>query len=201
MREEYKSEEWADFRQRYEGTYGWYEREEGKSPLLVRLDVVRENSLSFVDASGFIYTAIPDKGNNFQFIPVERGVYNLNNDVVFCQRIPARQWRRGMCQANTAFVSMTGTQKYTGPSFPLLEQIFNPKPGAKTVLDNFMKSFEGIAALNHTFSIIKNNVHCFNIVIGSYTKGQILLDDKLFCQELNDLVRDMHLPIRVEVKQ
>lgn len=195
MREEYKANEWRDFKQRYEGTYGWYETDSGKK-VLVLLTEVTDKELRFIDKSENSYTAIPDKGNTFQFLPIERGVHNITGDIIYCERIPARQWRRGLHISNTRMTSLL-SNKHRAPDFGILEQIFEQKDDS--LLRAFQKNGTGSAALNSTFSIVGKAVKCYSINIGTFLKGKITLDNPLFHQEICDVVRDLQLPITVEV--
>jgi hypothetical protein len=196
MREEFKSDAWRDFKQRYEGTYGWYEKDNGET-ILVNLRSVEGSAAVFQDAAGVPYTARPDRGNMFQFLPLERSVYNTKDDVIYCYRVPQRQWKRGLCDANTSFVSLSRFTYTAGPTFELLAELFGAPD--TTRLSAFKEKGEGATALNSVFSIINNQVMCFSHKIGTYQKGIATLYDKLFEQELNDLVRQHQFPFVVEV--
>jgi hypothetical protein len=196
MIEEYKSSSWHDFRQRYQNTYGWYQSDSGKR-VLVRVEKVAESSLSFIDREDNVYTALPDKGNQFQFIPVEKGLHNTENGVVMCERKTARQFQRGLCAANTVLknLSLNGS---IAVEFSSVENIFHN--GVNDYLSRFKKNPKMDVALNDTFGIVNGTIMLYNLRIGTFTDSKLLLNTNLFAQEVQDLVQKLELPFIVEVK-
>jgi len=199
MIEEFKSDGWRDFAQRYKETYGWYLTDTGRK-VLVQLVDVSETTLKFAGKEGQTYTALADKGNRFEFLPLERAVYNTPKDVYYCSRVPARQWRRGVHNANTSITNLLGGG-WGGEklSFDLLEQIFQESTPSDYIPSFLSGAREGLA-LNSMFAMGKNRVFLYNRVIGEYKNGTITLTNDLFAQEISDLMRDLVLPYKVEVK-
>ncbi len=199
MKEEFKSDGWRDFAQRYQGTFGFYERE-NKARLLVQLVKVSETQLTFTDKTGLKYFANPDKGNVFSFIPVERGCYNYGADVVTCKRVPARQWKRGLCPENTNISSLR--EKRSLPvDFTTLEIMFPVEEGrSSTQLANFKAYLAGNVAFDNMFSLVENKLYLYDNLIGTYGMRTFTLTNHLFKQEVNDLVTRHQLPITVELK-
>lgn len=190
MKEEFVEEHWKDFQQRYQGTFGWFEKSAGNQ-VLVSLVKITPEALSFNDKAGFKYTAHPDKGNIFTFLPVEKGVYlTEEHGVVYVSRIPQRQWKRGICIDNTSIHSLTTSQQCE-VSFSLLESIFNQTPMLHVTENN--------RVFDRVFSTTRNKLFVYNKEIGSMDITSIVLQDRLFLQEVNDMVRNCHLPHMVTV--
>lgn len=192
---------WRDFSQRYAGTYGWYHSDSGNK-ILVRVTEVDESSVRFEDKNGIAYSALCDKGNVFEFLPLERAVYNLvNDDVVISERVPARQWKRGICRENTSFQSLSKTGGRMDFSFGLLEEVFSQRPNL-FYLDSFLEDKRQNVALNSMISFVGINVCVYNRVVGNVNKkaGEILVTNKIYLQEIRDIVRDSFLPYTVMEK-
>lgn len=196
MKEEFKSDFWNDFKQRYQGTYGWFEKA-NQSKLLVYLRSVEEDRLSFQDKDGFKFTANADQGNTFTFLPVVRGCFNYGPDgVVVTRRNPARMWKRGMCDENTSIFSLD-TQRSVGVNFTTLEEIFGDKPN--TALARFKQTYTGNVAIDPVFSVVGDGLYLYENRIGDYANREFTLTSDLFQQEINDLVTRHHFPIIVSV--
>ena len=196
MKEEFNSAYWSDFRQRYQGTYGWWETDK-KERLLVYLREVGEERVIFQNKDGFKFTAIADQGNSFTFLPVVRGCFNyLDDGVVVTRRRPARMWKRGVCEENTDIISLA-TGKTLGVNFQTLEGIFGDK--TNTALARFKQTLTGNAAIDNVFSVVGNKLFLYENQIGSYANREFTLTSDLFQQEVNDLVNRHHLPIIVSV--
>lgn len=196
MKEEFKSDGWKDFSQRYQGTFGFFERENAPR-LLVQLVKVGETQLTFTDKAGMSYFANPDRGNVFSFIPVERGSYNFGSDVVMCSRVPARQWKRGLCIENTHIQSLSD-----GSSLPVdfttLEIMFPVKEGRSSIpLERFKATLSGNVAFDTMFSLVNNRLFLYEREIGTYTNHLFTLTNHLFKQEVTDLITRHQLPISV----
>jgi hypothetical protein len=84
------------FRQRYEGTYGFYK--DGRNRLLVRLQEISPSRCSFVDAQNIPYHVAPDHPQEvgFEFLPPKSAWYNTYRGAVYTQRLASRQWQRGV---------------------------------------------------------------------------------------------------------
>ena len=185
MKAEYTREGWRDFNQRYSDTFGWFEGSNG--PVLVRLDSVSETTLRFSDSNGMGYTANVDRGNTFSFIPVIKGCYMYNGDVVVVERKPARQWKRGICVDNTTIRNLNGD--HYDVDFPILRELFSGNP------DNSVARYkqEGIlpVLLDNQFSVGKGlGIYLYTSLIGELDPVNkiVILEEELFKQEMQDLV-------------
>lgn len=188
MKEEFKRERWEDFQARYQGTYGWYSLSNRK--VLVRLTRVREDSLTFTDKTGFEYSANPDCGNVFTFLPLTRGCYQYKENVVVVQRVPRRQWKRGICDGNTS-IHVIG-QGAIAVDFDVLEEIFKPKAEIPFNINT-------PTAINNIFSIVMGYVYLYDRPIAKVDKAKMEISclTNLFKQEIQDLCRNYSLPLEV----
>lgn len=191
MKAEFLSDGWRDFHQRYRNTFGWFERKDGH-PVLVKLTHIGEVSLEFTDESGFKYSAFADKGNFFTFLPVTKGCYLYDNKVVTVERIPARQWRRGICEDNTAISDILGN--YYPIDFQVIKAIFT---GQNVSVEQYKEAKKLPVLLNNQFHIEEMGMYLYNRRIGDFGGDTIILNEPLFKQELEDLMKQHQLPIRV----
>ncbi len=200
MIEEFKSSGAADFRQRYKDTYGWYLTDSGRK-VLVQLVDVGENQLKFQGKDGESFTALADKGNRFEFIPLERALYNTPSTVVYCTRVPARQWRRGIHSANTRIVNLQSGIMGSGVpiDFKILSEILHPEDVSTYVSDYLAKRRDAVA-LNPMFAFTKETVYLYQRRIGTIMGDTIALTENLFKQEISDLCRDLQLTYKVVIK-
>ena len=195
LKEEFKSDSSRDFHARYGGTFGWYERAIDDR-LLVQLKESDQMSLHFEDQNGIKYEAQADKGNVFCFIPVERKLHNVDGDVWMTSRIPARQWKRGMCAANTRIHSLSDNRKLP-VNFSTISNLFANSTEQERA---FRKGMAVNIAISDSFAIVGSKVYLYDIEIGVFKKEQIVLNDNLFIQEVKDVVSRNKYDITVLVK-
>lgn len=188
MIEEFKEDGWHDFQARYQGTYGWYEKANG-SKLLVTLLEVNATACKFVDAEGAVFTALSDKGNNFQFIPVKRGIYRTRAGLVYCRRVPAKQYKRGIAQGNT-YLEHIPSCRPVKLTFDIVADMF----GEGQVFPAEIVSEEKDSFLyNNAFALAGGLVWLYNNPIGSYKGKEIVLHADLFKQEIEDMLNAVGL--------
>lgn len=201
MIEEFTRRGANDFNRRYTGTFGHFLKEDG-SKIMVMVEEVGEDSVRFSDKARNPYTANADRGNRFEFLPVEQGLYDLNNDLVYVSRRPARQWKRGICVDNTRLYSHLHATEL-GVTHPRLDAMFGAKPKdyfQKTLKDYCEGKRHGIA-LSQQFGCWAERLYIYSRCVGTVDRNNgVIQVEKMFSQELKDLVRDKELPFKVEVK-
>lgn len=197
LKEEFKSGTIRDFNARYGETFGWYEKESGDR-LLVKLLSTDSATLTFTDHLGIRYTAEADMGNVFCFIPVERKMFNMGDDVWCTSRKNARQWKRGMCSSNTEIYSFL-RRDWMAISFENVLRLYQDKPGLQQVA-NFKQGKWDNVALSDTFAIVGNKVFVYHSDIGTYKDGKIKLTNDLFVQEVKDAVRRGGFAVEVVIE-
>ena len=202
MFEKFISADAPDFRQRYQGTYGYFTHK-GKRTLC-RLDKIStEGSRSFVefsDRDGLKYLLHPDSEDDstgFEFLPPKSSYFNTKEGIpLLVNRVPARQYLRGICDRNTAIYNMRN--KMQPVDFSTLVKLFEESVSIKDALAVAMKSEDGAAgvALNQAFALCIGTsiVKCFNQQIGVFDHKEglftVALDSpELWGQEITDAFR------------
>lgn len=196
MREKFTTLNGPDFRQRYNETYGFFIKDSGEK-ILVQVFVGNKH-LTFVNSEGFEYRINPDTPNEFEFIPVSRGWYDIGENIHFLTRRPERQWRRGICVDNTsAFYVRNGRMFRFDLDTQTLEKILQHAVDHKTSVASYEK--QGHAALSKNFAIVANKVWFESIPVGTIKKNNIMLSNDLILQELTDLIKRNNYPFTVSL--
>jgi hypothetical protein len=115
-----------DFKQRYQGCFGWLSYE-GNETLVVLTNVSRDR-VTFNTAKGKDFFAFVNSGVQFKFAPIMRGWYTTSVGPVLLQRVAARQYQRGISSANTScFCLGYGSSEQLRPralTVGILEEVF-----------------------------------------------------------------------------
>jgi hypothetical protein len=167
-----------DFRQRYQGTMGWLIKESGEQEL-VYIDNVDDAYTSFIDNSGQRCVAKHNMGVEFSFTQLERGWFNSPRYPVFISRIPARQWQRGICAANTSM------------RFPYKDSLAAIDVTIESVGECLMATSSETkkpVVLSKFFCVYEGKVWFLDKQIGQEKDGTITLDDDTYRQELSDTI-------------
>lgn len=114
---------WRDIQRYYEGTYVKF-REFGET--LFWIQRVREDAITGKSEDGeeFILHLHSDAPYVIDYILPHKAVFQKGEHVYALQRIPARQYKRGLCNDNTQIVNML-TQEKQNFGFPLLKAFVN----------------------------------------------------------------------------
>lgn len=183
------SNNWRDFRQRYVGTYGFFPTESGKK-ILVKVADAGQQQTTFIDKDHVIYHTYANKGTLLEFIQVERGWYNTPEGAVLLSRIPARQWQRGISDANTAMFVCKNTIIKRGLDFTTLDNIFSHPISLQDALVNRHTKKVVSVALNKRFAVSgSDTLYLYQRIVGQFSiKNQsIEIHDPLFKQEIQDM--------------
>lgn len=183
-----------DFRQRYQGTFGWFLKA-NKIPLFVYVKTVTDSAVYFTDLSGHEWHANVDSDLKFEFIPVNHGFFNGALDVYYLERVPARQWQRGISAANTRIWS--GTRGWVGVEMKTLAEIFVNPLSLNEALDLYLKGDRACVALSKHFALLKNQLCFYLRKIGVRDDHRIALTSSLVRQEFMDTIRRNSLPFQV----
>lgn len=185
MFEKFLSQNAESFRQRYEGTFGFYKDEQNKR-LLVRLDRIRDNRCTFVDAQGIEYQLNPNTERNigFEFIPPKSAWYNTADGAIYAQRMAARQFSRGINGRNLEMYLLKKSFVPMRIDFPSLASVYDTSLSLKDAVGLFEKG--NSLAISNQFALdpIRNRVFLFKEVIGNYTLSGKKLSIKLHEPEL-----------------
>lgn len=183
MFEKFLSGNADNFRQRYEGTYGFYKV--GDKRMLVRLTQISDNRCDFIDEKNIEWNVRADHPDNvgFEFLPPRSQWYNTKDGAMFTHRIANRQFQRGVC-GKTLSISVLrgGTMMPARVDFSSLTAIYRDNISVQEALklgDEKSYSF----AISPLFSLDPYNhqVRLYEEGIGSYSKS-----GKKFSFKLNE---------------
>lgn len=194
MFEKFLSVNAGDFRQRYQGTFGFYSR--GGKKKLVRLSAVdtERGVVRFTDSGNaeFSLNANASEEVGFEFITPKACWHNTNKGAYMVRRVAQRQYQRGISENNTQIIE----GKSMGPcyvDFNTLSAIFeNPI----TIKEASAKGHS--FALSDQFYVGEQKVWCFNQALGTFTKiGPVfnvkLNDEVMWGTEVRDAFRRANL--------
>jgi hypothetical protein len=181
----------ADFKQRYSGVFGWLLSEGVKK--LVYISGVNSKQVTFTDAEGGNYFANINAGVEFEFAPVMRGWYNTPEGVFYMCRIPARQWKRGVCVDNT-HVGAGGS-----PDYQLVGDAWNKAVFSILSVSNPYKINDlQYTAYSKHFANVYGRLYLYTKPIGVVVDNHVKLASPLFRQEFMDMCRRRNLEMVIE---
>lgn len=187
------SQNHQDFRQRYNGTFGWILLPEGKK--FVKISGVDSEYTNFVDNKGLAYHVVTDGEKYFEFLPCNRGWYiSATGNAYYATRVPARQWHRGMSEHNTALYGINEAENLVKKSMSMavMHSIF----GGEKMAYGFDRYRENNPLSRH-FCLSKSHVWFFNQPIGTHEEGKIKLWNNMVYQELLDQINRNKYPLEV----
>ena len=171
MFEKFLSSNAENFRQRYEGTFGFYRHKDKR--LLVKLTSVSDAVCTFIDAQSVEYKVNADNQSDigFEFLPPKSKWYNTPDyGALFVQRGAARQWQRGVSQKNVSILTLKNSQlAQMQVSFPVLSNIFEKELEAKNVIHDFIRGTRTSLALSSHFALNGGLVYFLSEHIGEYS--------------------------------
>lgn len=132
------------------------------------------------------------------YILPHRALFQFKDRAIMLQRIPARQYKRGLCNENTQFIDVsTGTSLDFG--FPLLKAFVTKQN--YFAFDEALKAKKGACALSSRFSYTPKNgiLRLDTIPIGEYSNAsKTLYVRRLFIDDLRDLLSnsDSKVPVK-----
>ena len=187
MRDSLKESNVADFRQRYRDCYGMYLTKNNEQKL-VYISGVDEERVRFRDASGVDFFANVNANVEFEFLPLTRGLHNIQDDVVLLSRVPAQQYKRGISDGNTSILSMS-RRRNMGVSFDLLEQVFSVKHDVKARYKQWKVDHTPVALSKH-FCLVDDAIYFNDVVVGSIRGNPLVAKvNETILQEFNDALR------------
>lgn len=185
------------FRQRYEGTYGFYR--DGQNKLLVRIASVDGGQCTFVDARNLTYHIAPDHPDNvgFEFLPPKSQWYNTARGAMYTQRMALRQWQRGVTGKTIEILLLQDAEMHPlRVDFANLSAIFEHPIRPADALGNLEKGLS--LALSGQFAMSNGHIYVLKQKIGKVNflrlskKFVIKLDEPdLWRTEINDAITAM----------
>lgn len=198
------SSNYRDFGARYSQTYGWLIRDD-KPKRFVKLLDCDEDELRFrTSEEGTVYTAVVDSGVQFEFQQVERGLYQAKNEIYYLARIPARQWKRGICRANTDVQVLTPLGfRECDKNYDVFNLIFSSK--VQPLYQPEIELGRSHILLSKHFCLSAGGfLYFYNIKVGVVdTNGMLTLDSgyEILKQELSDVLRRNKWEVILSIKE
>lgn len=205
MFEKFLRENANDFRQRYEGTYGFYRDEKGKR-LLAQLTAITEETCLFTDARGIEYRLNVDaeKDIGFEFLPPRSGYFNTRRGAMLVKRVAVRQFQRGVTGKNvTISLLNSASLQLQRMGFSLLEAVYEKNVPAKDAVVLFHSGEAPSVALSSSFGIDNAGfVWVLDEVIGTHQREgeryKVKLNDQCpFKTEIVDSFRALSIQAEV----
>lgn len=201
MFEKFLSTNAGDFRQRYRGTYGFFSKD-GKRTLVQLSDVSAERGLVvFIDAKEQTYKLNVDASDDigFVFLPPKSAWHNTSTGPYFVRRVAARQFQRGICEANTA-IRRTGGRG-VAVCFQSLSDIFEKAITPKEAV----AAKQEAVAISPQFCVDTSQkyIWMFDQAIGAATKKDDhysveLRDPEMFGVEVQDAFKRAGIEVTVK---
>lgn len=198
----------GDFRQRYEGTFGFYRDEKGKR-MLSKLTAIGGNICEFTDARGVVFklNANSDKDIGFEFIPPKSQFYNTDEDTFYVRRLAARQFQRGVSNKNVEIFRLVGdTLMPQRVDFQTLGKVYEQTRTPAEILGRFTAG--GLKrngfALSNSIAFGFKGVYVFDRLVGTYDSKdyqhfRIALDEpELWRTEIIDALRRLNKTAEVK---
>jgi hypothetical protein len=193
MFEKFLSENIENFRQRYEGTFGFY-RADGNKRLLVKLTAVSVSTCNFTDASGTTYNVDPDHPDDvgFEFLPPKSQWYNTPEGAVFTQRVASRQFQRGVTSKTLEIHLLRDQALYPmSVNFKNLQPIYESPTTPRDALKKFGPKCS--LAISGQFALDRGLVFLLKEPIGGYERDGSafkfnLVERDLWKTEISDAI-------------
>lgn len=195
MKDTFTSDGSDDFRRRYEHTFGWIILRDVKTFAEIR--EVSDSAVYFSLGSGRNFHINADKDIIFEFAPLNRAWYNtpVRDEVYLVERSPARQWKRGICSANTTMCDSSLNQIEI--TYEKLKLVYDPISPYFMANDDITE-YQNIALSPH-FAVLKGSLYFYSDCIGKLHGNRIILSNAIVYQEIADLIRRNRLDLNVEI--
>jgi len=192
MLETFQSRNSRDFRQRYQNSWGFFKTESGERLLVVMRDI-GDHTASFEDARGARYKARADTDVEFEFIPVNKRLFIHDDNLMYVGRVPARMFSRGVNEQNTQIVALPQMRE-EALTFQNILSAFASEH-APVEQSHTRQAF----TLSDTFGVTSGILYVYQHQIGTWdsVQKQVKVTDKMFVQEIKDLLAQYSLPYQM----
>ena len=189
---------YEDFKQRYNGCFGFIELE-NKKDILCRITGVSMDKVTFDTEGGQGFWAYCDQDVKFKFFSVTRGWFQSPGQrPVLFMRIPARQFSRGITSGNTSVMQWRlgrvapiriGFEELKSLFAPDV-QVFDPKNGSAQLIS---KHF----AVSPFIQGNCRELYLFDRVVGTIDGNKVTITHQPVKQEFFDVCRRKQLPLEI----
>lgn len=204
MFEKFSSEYSGDFRQRYQGTFGFYNDRDRKNARLVFLTAVGDEDVSFSDERGVSYSLNADVASEkgFEFLPPKSRYYNASDGsgAILVQRIASKQFSRGLCNKNVKIrhLHRNGEHLSLGVTFSTLKKIYS-EISTVEAFRRFQQQGVSSVALSPMFALSDDGqLFVLGEPIGTFKEGAIQMSNDLFTVEIRDVFRNLSQEVEVK---
>jgi hypothetical protein len=198
---------WADFRQRYEGTFGFF-TDENKKRTLVKVTGVGEDRCTFEDSNGIgfhVKADAHDKG--FAFFPPKSQFYNTEDATYLVQRTAARQFQRGITHRNINIYRVARGRLFPeAVDFPVLRKLYLENKDVREVVQRLTQAnmeMTGALAISNQIALSGGVVYLYDKSIGSYETADYiqfkfkLAEPGLWRTEIMDSMRALNKTVEI----
>lgn len=160
--------------------------------MLFYINSVQGNEVRGIDEddNDFVIYLSDDVPYNVDFVLPHKAVYQHGKDVVLMQRVPARQYRRGICDENVKLIILTSNDQLE-VNFKNLKA-FVTKTSYSTLRDAIFGKNKNIAvAISDRFWFYKRNqcLYCLNKAIAKFSRDDAKFHiAPMFKEEIAQLV-------------
>ena len=182
------TDNWEDCRKYYEHTFTKF-KETGDT--IFYIQKVSPDDILAKDINGNEVGIYLDSGYNLDFVLPRKTVYQYGAHAAILQRIPAKQWKKGMCAGNTQ--TLVACPEWMPISFDIkIIEGFVNKPSYISSKDAVPRLIDGTltsAALSPRFSMNNNgDVFLDTVVVGTMSFDQgIVKAKKIVEKEIKEL--------------
>lgn len=188
-----------DFRQRYQGSYGWYTDKATQKRTFVLMTDVQEMIVNFIDENENKYQVVADTGVMFDFVPVQKKLFVYKKELMYIRRRPQRQWARGINLQNTRLCSVLKPGGDVALSFPRMVASMQPHGDVKDNITKLANNEINVASLTNQFGVVDGKLYLYDNLVGEFAHDlqQIRVLEPMFKQEIVDLMMKNSVPYGV----
>lgn len=182
------TDNWEDCRKYYEHTFTKF-KETGDT--IFYIQKVTPESILATDINDNEVGIYLESGYNLDFVLPRKTVYQYGVNAVIIQRIPAKQWKKGMCSGNTQTLTLSIDWMTINFDIKIIEGFVN-KPSYISSKDAVPRLIDGTltsAALSPRFSMNYNGaIFLDTVVVGTMSFDQgIVKAKKIVEKEIKEL--------------
>jgi len=197
MREQVKNFNFDHWHQRYQGCFGYLCVD--NKEIAVVINQIKPGQIDYSTSAMNNLFIIAGADVEFNFQPLRPGYNPTTKGLYFVQRIPARQWRRGICPDNSrVFTCKNGLKAAAWNNnaiFSLLENGISFRESVKNYETN------KYAALSKHFALMDTTLYFYDQQVGALTDNVIKLPTPDIAQELSDVIKRNNYPWSVHVNK
>ena len=193
-----------DFIRRYGETFGFLHQPDQPRTLVYITSIDGDKLYFTVGKNPTKHWVYLDSNVKFEFLPVDRGWYMDKNDVpLYMQRLPERQWKRGISNSNTTLYRFSQSKFLAiaplDVRYELLDSVFSQS----NLAEHYKYIEDKDCAISKQFAVKGTEkrgrgLYIYTAQLGEINDGRITLFTDVFRQEMVDVIRKKNLPLTME---